>query len=159
MANTPPNDVKALQEQIERLQRELDASRDKVTAAEAAAKEAVAAQGLAYLQRDIEEQPTGQTVKMKVPKNARDPDSEKVEIDVPTYFYKIDLPPIGGTEIKINGEPYYHGTVYKLDLYLLRSIKEIVARAWGHENNIRGSNENAYRTPSNRTLRGGARVH
>ena len=75
------------------------------------------------------------------------------------WYYKIDLPPIGGTEIKINGEPLYHGTVYKLDLYLLRSIKEIVARAWGHENNIRGSNENAYRQPSNRTLRGGQRVH
>jgi hypothetical protein len=73
------------------------------------------------------------------------------------WWYRIDLAPSGGTEIKINGTPYYHGQTYKFDTDLLRSIKEIVARTWDHENNIMGANENMYRREQNRILRGGER--
>jgi carboxylesterase type B len=75
------------------------------------------------------------------------------------YWYRIDLAPCGGTEIKINGIPYYHGSTYEFRTDLLRSIKEIVARTWDHENNIMGSNENAYRVAQDRILRGGERRH
>lgn len=73
------------------------------------------------------------------------------------YWYRIDLAPCGGTEIKINGVPYYHGSTYEFRTDLLRSVKEIVARTWAHENNIMGSNENAYKVAQDRMLRGGDR--
>lgn len=73
------------------------------------------------------------------------------------WWYRIDLSPSGGTEIKINGIPYYHGSTYKFDTDLLRSVKEIVARTWDHENNIMGANENMYRREQNRVLRGADR--
>src|SRR6202158_6117198 len=75
------------------------------------------------------------------------------------YWYRIDLAPCGGTEIKINGVPYYHGSTYEFRTDLLRSIKEILARTWDHENNIQGSNENAYKVAQDRILRGGDRRH
>lgn len=73
------------------------------------------------------------------------------------YWYRIDLAPCGGTEIKINGVPYYHGSTYEFRTDLLRSVKEIVARTWDHENNIMGANENAYKVAQDKILRGGER--
>lgn len=73
------------------------------------------------------------------------------------WWYRIDLSPSGGTEIKINGFPYYHGQTYKLGTDLLRSVKEIVARTWDHENNIMGANENMFRRAQEKVLRGGDR--
>lgn len=75
------------------------------------------------------------------------------------YWYRIDLAPCGGTEVKINGVPYYHGSTYEFETDLLRSIKEIVARTWDHENNIMGANENVYKVAQDRILRGGERRH
>lgn len=71
------------------------------------------------------------------------------------YWYRIDLAPCGGTEIKINGMPYYHGQTYKFGTDLLRSIKEIVSRTWEHEANVNGVNENVFKQAQNRILRGG----
>ena len=73
------------------------------------------------------------------------------------WHYKIDLPPSGGLDIKINGVAYYHGQQYKVQRGTLQALKDIVARTWVHENSIKGSNENFYRTPTNRRLSGGAR--
>ena len=75
------------------------------------------------------------------------------------WWYRIDLAPCGGTEVKINGVPYYHGSTYEFETDLLRSIKEIVARTWDHENNIMGNNENVYKVAQDRILRGGERRH
>jgi len=71
------------------------------------------------------------------------PEWEKVK--VPLYFYKIMLPPVGGDGLKINGILLAHGAVVKLDRDTLRTVKEMVWRAWDHERNIHGSDENAYR--------------
>lgn len=85
--------------------------------------------------------------------------SRKTESGKDLYWYRIDLAPCGGTEVKINGVPYYHGSTYEFETDLLRSIKEIVARTWDHENNIMGSNENVYKVAQERILRGGDRRH
>lgn len=163
---TSPEDVAKLNAEIERLTKQLA---EKDGALETARKEATNAQALASLQqREIEEVPTGKTI--KVPRcvkyktaGYRDdgrPVREPVfeEVEVPTYFYRIDLPPSGGTGIKINGEEFMHGQTYTFDLDLLRAIKDIVHRSWAHEQQIKGSNENFYRKPSHTVLRGNARA-
>ncbi|CAB3720181.1 hypothetical protein LMG22037_04696 [Paraburkholderia phenoliruptrix] len=71
------------------------------------------------------------------------------------WWYRIDLAPCGGTEIRINGTPYYHGSTYKFETDLLRSVKEIVARTWSHENSINGANENPYKQAQNKVLGSG----
>jgi carboxylesterase type B len=81
--------------------------------------------------------------------------ARKTESGKDLWWYRIDLAPCGGTEIKINGIPYYHGSTYEFETDLLRSIKEIVARTWDHENNIMGNNENVYKVAQDRILRGG----
>jgi hypothetical protein len=70
------------------------------------------------------------------------------------YRYRIELPPSGGLDVRINGVPYYHGQEYSVDLDTLRTLKDAVHRSWAHEASIRGSNENAYRRPNNFTLHG-----
>jgi hypothetical protein len=89
---------------------------------------------------------------------------EVVEEEVPKYAYfrmcdfyryRIELPPSGGLDVRINGVPYYHGQEYSIDLDTLRTIKDVVHRSWAHEASIRGSNENFYRQPANVVLRGG----
>jgi hypothetical protein len=78
----------------------------------------------------------------------------KTEDGKDLWKYKIDLPPSGGTDIKVNMVPYYHGETYTFETDLLRTIKEIVQRSWGHEASIQGSNENFYRKEMNRTISG-----
>lgn len=62
-----------------------------------------------------------------------------------TWHYRIDLPASGGADLSINGHRFYHGQTYKVSTDTLRTLKDQVARAWGHEANISGSNENFYR--------------
>jgi hypothetical protein len=111
-----------------------------------------------------EEVPTGQTVKiMKASKpwakSVEDQDFKEVEL--PTFLYKIDMPPVGGVQIMINGQPLYHGQTYTLDLDQLKMVKEIVHRLRDHEATIHGTDENAYRPKTNARFSGrtGGRVH
>jgi len=77
------------------------------------------------------------------------------EDGVQWWWYKLDLPPVGGIDIKIGGVPFYHGEQYKVTTNTLRSLKDIVYRNWKHEGDIHGSNENFYRQPKEQVLRGG----
>jgi len=70
----------------------------------------------------------------------------------PSYKHMIDLPPVGGFSIRINGVDFFHGQVYDLDEDMMRCIMDIEYRCWQHERSIRGSNENAYRRQFNNTL-------
>ena len=71
------------------------------------------------------------------------PQFEEVEV----FHYRIDLPASGGMSIRINGLDHFHGEVYKFTADQLRSVKEMVHRAWVQEGIIKGNNENAYRRP------------
>jgi carboxylesterase type B len=68
------------------------------------------------------------------------------------WYYRIDMAPCGGTELRINGRPYLHGETYKFDTDTLRTVKEMVARTWVHENDINGHAFNPYRQAQNRVL-------
>lgn len=80
------------------------------------------------------------------------PTWKSVELD--TFFYKIDLPPVGGDGLRVNGLLLAHGAVMEFDIDTLRSVKDMVFRCWDHERNIHGTDENVFRKPTQRTLSG-----
>lgn len=116
------------------------------------------------MQRDIQEVPTGKTVQVQRLKHYKvvghkDDGREILKpvmqtMSLPTFFYKIDMPPCGGTDLKLNGNPFYHGAVYEMDIDTLRTVKDIVYRTWKHDSDIHGSDENFYRKQSRPTLNG-----
>lgn len=161
---TSPDELGKLQAEIARLTKALSERDDQL---EEARKEAMSAQALASLQqREIQEVPTGKMVKVQVCEKYKivgyKDDGREIrqpvfrEDEVPSYFYRIELPPSGGTGLKINGEEFMHGETYQIDLHLLRTVKDMVHRAWAHESNIKGSNENFYRRQTRTVLRGNA---
>lgn len=149
-----PADLQQALDRIADLEQKLSVANAARSDVEKAALAAAEAQGM-LMQRDVQEVATGKTVKVKRLKNyevARlDQDGREVmrpvfqTVEVPTYFYKILLPPVGGDGLTTNGEQLLHGLVYELDIDTLRSVKERVYRLWDHERNIRGTDENFYR--------------
>jgi hypothetical protein len=156
-------DVQKLLDEIEGLKEKLAVSERSRSDAEQAALAKAEAQGGALMaQSNIAEVPTGKSIDIQVldryetvgykddgrpilkPKFRREKS--------PTFFYKIDLPPVGGLGLTINGLPLYHGTVYEFDIHSLRTVKEMVYRVWKHDLDIHGSDENAYRKPENKQI-------
>ena len=74
------------------------------------------------------------------------------DVEFPTYFYTIQLPPGAGIDLTTNGTPYYHGSTYEVDAFTLADLKSRVARTWDHEKSIHGGDENAFRRPSQQHL-------
>jgi len=163
---TAPEDVTKLLAEIADLKSKLQISETGRSEAEKAALLSAEAQGQ-LMQRAIEEVPTGKfvTVKRLDPKDPYKVVGHKddgrdilrpnfVDVKLPTFFYKIDMPPCGGLDLKLNGTPFYHGTVYEFDLDTLRAVKDIVYRTWKHDADIHGSDENFYRKPTSPVLSG-----
>lgn len=143
---TPDQEIEALKKEVERLGKALstaEADRDDVTRKSAA------------FRNDTDEVPTGKSVKVtkcKGYKNVGYHDDgrpilrpEWHEVDQPSYYYTIDMPPVGGTDIKLNGREFFHGQTYEVTLDELRTLKDIVHRLWGHERDIHEDNEKVYR--------------
>jgi hypothetical protein len=102
-----------------------------------------------------EEQPTGKTITLNVCLNpgVKDEKQQKfMDVEVPTFYYHIDLPAGAGTNLSTNGTAYYHGQTYEVDQATLVDLKSRVARCWDHEKAIHSENENAYRKPTARHL-------
>lgn len=152
---TSPEEVEALRKQVVELEARLVQA---TTDGEEAARRAM------YFRNDNEEVPTGKTV--MVPKltkfNVTGYTDEGMpikrpvfeEVELPTYLYKVDLPPVGGVQLLVNGTPYFHGETYELTIDDLRTVKEMVYRIRSHEANIHGTDENAYRPKTNATFSG-----
>jgi hypothetical protein len=153
-AKKSPDDVMQLQAEIKRLTKQLETETDAKKEAQDDARAARESAKVVLMSGNVDEVSTGRTVTMSIAKNARAKDPEYDEVEVPTFFYRIDMPPVGGIQIMINGEPMYHGETYELDLHTLRTVKDIVHRLYAHEANIHGSDENAYRPKSPRTVHG-----
>jgi len=158
--NVSPEDYAALEARLADLQEQLDISEAGRSAAESAALAAAEAQGM-LLQSEIQEVPTGKKVTMEKCVGYKRVGFEHgrailepkfATVEEPTYFYRIDMPAVGGTELVTNGVPMYHGAVVEVDIGTLRDLKEKIYRLWDHDRNISGSNENAYRRKREDTL-------
>lgn len=160
--STSPEDVAKMRAQIDDLQHQLKVAQDARTEAEQAALAAAESQGAFLMQGENREIPTGKFVEISVcsgyeVKGYKDDGREILKPvfkrqKVPTFFYKINMPPVGGLDMKTNGQALYHGTVYTFDIHTLRDVKEREYRLWDHDRNIHGSDENFYRTPMERRL-------
>jgi hypothetical protein len=146
--NVANDEIERLKAEVKRLQDELADA--KVTSSEDIARRA------AFYKDDSDEVPTGRTIKVMKAKKpwSRADDIEYDEVDQPTFYYKIDMPPVGGVDIKINGESFQHGQVYEVTLDQLRYLKEVCYRLRDHEANIHGTDENIYRPKSHATFSG-----
>lgn len=145
MALDPPK-VLSKDEQIERLRAEIERLNGALSDAKEINLEAV--QRASYFANNREEIPTGRTVKVRKCTNPwvkKEDDQDWIVLDEPTYLYHVDMPPVGGTDIKLNGEEKYHGQTYEMTLDTLRSVKEIVYRIQAHEAAIHGSDEDVFR--------------
>lgn len=162
-----PTDLEKLLAEIADLKQQLAVSDKARSVAETQALALAEAQA-GVMQIAVQEVPTGKKVKVQRCKGYKEvgykddgrpilkPEWETVE--EPTFFYKIDLPPVGGDGLKVNGLPLAHGAVMEFDIHTLRSVKEMVFRCWDHERNIHGTDENVFRKPTERTLSGGRRA-
>ena len=135
--------------EIEALRAKLGVAVKEKTAAQEMATSIAAA---ATFVNNTDEQPTGDTVMLSVCINPGIKDEKKQvfkDVEVPTYYYKIDLPAGAGVSLMTNGMAFYHGETYAVDLPTLVDLKSRVARTWDHEKAIHSENENAYRRPTN----------
>lgn len=158
VAQADPASVEALLSRIADLEKNLEAEREARTEAE---NKALAAAESQPAWNTGEEIPTGRTRKIRVfdrneivgykdDANGRPILRPKFKtVEVPTFYLKINLPPVGGDHFTTNGEAYYHGSTYEFDIHTVRDVKERIWRAWKHDTEIKGSNENAYRQPQN----------
>jgi acetyl-CoA acetyltransferase len=159
---TSPDELERLKAEVARLTAELAVAN---TANEDAARRAM------FFKDVNEEVPTGETVEVdrctKYETVGYRDDGRPIlkpvfkKVKLPTFLYKVDMPPVGGVDIKVNGESFFHGETYTLDLDQLRVVKEIVHRIRDHEATIHGTDENAYRPKVNARFSGktGGRVH
>jgi hypothetical protein len=150
-----PNETEVrLLAEIDELKAKLGLSEAARSEAEAAALAQAESQG-ALLQGKNEEVPTGKKIKVQRLDRYKEvgykDDGRPIlkpifkTVEIPTFFYRVDMPPCGGIDLKINGTPFYHGAVYELDLDSLRTVKEMVYRTWDHDRQIHGSDESFYR--------------
>lgn len=141
MANklTTEQELEALRLRVEQLQNELTDSH---------AASAAALERSAYFMAANTEEPTGRKVKVEYCENPWVKDESKQvwkTREVDTYIFKIDMPPVGGVQIVLDGEPLQHGQTYEVTLDRLRLLKEMVFRLQAHEAAIHGSDEDVWR--------------
>lgn len=99
-----------------------------------------------------EEQASGNMMALNVCLNPGVKDEKKQkwkEVEVPLFYYAINLPVGAGASLTTNGVDYFHGQTYEFDHDTLVDMKSRVARCWEHEKAIHSENENAYRKPTN----------
>lgn len=149
-----------LREEYNRLAAALEMEQQKNTDLEA--QKNSDAEAFAMQMSNIREVPTGEKKKIRKctgyevvgykddGREIRKPIFEQIE--VPTFWYKIDVPPSAGLGITISGNQFYHGETYKFTEDELRTVKDMVHRCFVHENIRLGRNEAPYRKEREHTL-------
>jgi carboxylesterase type B len=137
ISNDPPQEesLESLRERI----RSLEAEKEKLTAAKDIAEEESA-----RLSAQAQSSLLTTSVVERFAGHAED--------GTDLWYYRVDLAPCGGADLRINGKPYLHGETYKFDTDTLRTVKEMVARTWVHENDIHGHRYDPYRQAQQKVL-------
>lgn len=134
------------EQSLERLRAEVERLQSALAEAQTENKEAV--QRASYFAGQNEEVPTGRVVKVKRPKNpwVKNADDMVWEtVEEPTFLYTVDMVPVGGVQILLDGEALQHGQTYEMTESRLKCVKEIVYRLRAHEAAIHGSDEDKFR--------------
>jgi hypothetical protein len=149
--------IKEMEEAQAKLGEKLDEKELKLLALEGAL--AQAEEGVVSLMgRHVQEQPLGKRkVKVKIydhkaSKKSGIAEYREEEQTLEFFRYLVDLPPIGGDGVRMGPHFFQHGDTVEIDLNTLRSLKEIVARAWFHEGQVKGNDENKFRQKQNLTI-------
>ncbi len=151
-----PEEIRDLLADREQLREALKLSQDEAQRLhDESAKASAAGQSMAFQMANIQEVFSRQEEREELSGRDGTPTGKKKMVDI--WWYKIDLPPSGGLNIKLNGQPYEHGQVYEFTTDTLRTVKDIVYRCWAHERSIKGDNENFYRREKQPVLRMNAR--
>ena len=161
-ADTSEPDLHKMLAEIADLKQKLEISEAARTEAEKFALAQAEAQGL-VMYENSPPIPTGKTIGVKRCERYKvvghKDDGRDIlrpvfkEVLLPTYFKKINMPPVGGFDMKLNGQSFYHGTVYEFDIDTLRTVMDMEFRLWQHDASIHGSDENVYRQQKAPTLR------
>jgi hypothetical protein len=136
---TKDQEIEALKKRLEDLTGEL---------AEANAASAAAMGRAAFFADANTEIPTGRKVSLEYCENPWVKDEAKQvwkTKEVDTYLFKVEMPPVGGVQIVLDGEPLQHGQTYEVTLDRLRYLKEIVFRLQAHEASIHGNDDDVWR--------------
>ena len=80
----------------------------------------------------------------------------KVDPEEDTLDCLIDLPGHSAV-IKINMKPYWHGVTYNVPVSVYRTLIDIMAMAWRHEEVVKNVNQSRYQ-PVSRGVRANART-
>ena len=142
------SDLKALKEEIANLKKSLSAESAKRSAAEESALALSSANQFVTGSAGSNEHPTGKTITVNKCINPWERSEKKqkfVDLELPTYFYTINLPIGAGNSLMTNGIEYFHGQTYEFDCEILAEMKSRVAKCWDHESSISGKDENMYR--------------
>jgi hypothetical protein len=161
MSQADPTSVEAMQQKIDDLQAALEKEREARSEAEERAMQMAESQ-VSF--SPGEEIPTGRKRsirvfdKLEIVGYKDDANGRPIlrptfkTVSVPTYFLKINLPPSGGDHFSTNGEEFYHGSTYEFDMDTIRDVKARVWACWKHDQEIHGSDENAYRPKLSPTI-------
>lgn len=148
-----------LEKQYAALQVAVDEKEKKILELEAKT-EATGQAAMTMLGRQVAEQYLGKRKVLGKTFNHKKKEFVETEMELDYWEYLIDLPPSGGEGVTINGTQFHHGQVIEVDTNTLRTIKEMVFRAWFHESQIKGNDENKFRRPTNPvfSMKSGRRV-
>ena len=152
VGNMTPNEIEELLAEREQLREALKLSQDEAQRLhDESAKASAAGQSMAFQMANIQDVFSRQEDREELHPRTGEPTGKMKTVDI--WWYKIDLPPSGGMNIKLNSQPYEHGQVYEFTTDTLRTVKDIVFRCWAHERSIKGDNENFYRREKQPVLR------
>ena len=147
-----PHYAQALKDEVASLKAELAAERASRTADQKNAHLMASSTGFTGT---AEEQPSGNFRTESICQNPWERNVKKLkyeDVDLPLYFYNIQLPAGCGVSLMTNGLDVYHGQTVEVSQHELADLKSRVAACWNHEKSIHGENENAYRRPDNKHL-------
>lgn len=77
--------------------------------------------------------------------------SGETDEDEPSRTIMLDLAP-HSNQIMLDGKVFFHGQTYEVSENVYKTLSEIQARGWDHEDEVGNANQKAYRRPRHITI-------